>query len=667
MANDIEILRQLENEIATKLKAIKFDDIMFAGSGGTYSVDNNDNIVGLNLAGLELVQFPPSLLKLKCLKRLSMKNTGLSELPKEINQLKNLQEFALTENNLRQLPPEILDLDLRLTVGSGALREKNITLKGNPLESPPFEIIQNGRNALEEYFRSLEGKKQALNEVKVLLVGDGGAGKTSLVKRLIGDKFNSNEPETHGINIRNWGTEANGKKVKLNIWDFGGQEIMHATHQFFLSKRSLYILVLDGRRDEKTEYWLKHIESFGGDSPILIVINKIDQNSAFEVNRKTLLDKYEGIKGFYRVSCATGEGINTFVEGLRNALAYVELLQTIWATNWFQVKTRLENETNDFINYGEYIEICKNENITDESSQKILVEFLNDLGVILHFRDYELLDTHVLDPKWVTEAVYKIINSKELAKNNGVLILNLLDEILKKTKEADYYYPPDRYKYIIDLMKKFELCYEIDIRMALIPDRLGIQEPEFIFDYKSSLRFVIEYDFLPKSIMPRFIIKMHKNIKDNLRWRTGVVIEDKNLESIAVIRSDDEEKKIDIYVNGSQKRDYFAIILYFFREINGGFEKLGFTEKVPMPDNPEVTISYSHLKLLDEKGFIAYIPDGSLREYNVKELLGEVQHDKASLLDSLDSSFAIRRAKKARCTLKNEQRQHNKPAKSAIR
>jgi hypothetical protein len=45
---------------------------------------------------------------------------------------------------------------------------------------------------------------------------------------------------------------------------------MHATHQFFLSKRSLYILVLDGRKEEDAEYWLKHIESFGGDSPVLM-------------------------------------------------------------------------------------------------------------------------------------------------------------------------------------------------------------------------------------------------------------------------------------------------------------------------------------------------------------------------------------------------------------
>ena len=58
----------------------------------------------------------------------------------------------------------------------------------------------------------------------------------------------------------------------LNIWDFGGQEIMHSTHQFFFTKRTVYILVVNARQNEnkdKTEKWLKRIESFGGDSPVI--------------------------------------------------------------------------------------------------------------------------------------------------------------------------------------------------------------------------------------------------------------------------------------------------------------------------------------------------------------------------------------------------------------
>ncbi len=69
----------------------------------------------------------------------------------------------------------------------------------------------------------------------------------------------------------------------------------------------------------------------------------------------------------------------------------------------------------------------------------------------MHFKDFSLLDTHVLEPKWVTEAVYKIVNSKQLAENRGILNLCSLNEILKQETKDDYCYLPEKYPYIINL------------------------------------------------------------------------------------------------------------------------------------------------------------------------------------------------------------------------
>ncbi len=132
------------------------------------------------------------------------------------------------------------------------------------------------------------------------------------MKRLFKKRFDAKEPQTHGIAIRDGIIKTGNKSILTHFWDFGGQEIMHATHQFFLSKRSHYILVLDGRKDEDPEYWFKHIETFGGNSPLLVVINKVDQNPGFDVNRKFYVEKYPFIKGFIRLSCKTEEGFYTF-------------------------------------------------------------------------------------------------------------------------------------------------------------------------------------------------------------------------------------------------------------------------------------------------------------------------------------------------------------------
>ena len=595
------------------------------------------NLVGIDLSGNQLTFLSPEILKLKNLSYLNVSKIQLTSLPPEISKLKNLSYFDLSENQLTFLPPEISELRnlTKLDVSGNQLKEippeiaelKNLTtlfLSGNSLENLPLEIVKKGIEAIRNYFKSFEEEKRPLNEVKVLLVGEGGSGKTSLVKRLLGKGFDGNEHQTQGININAWKFKYKDKEIKVNFWDFGGQEIMHATHQIFLSKRSLYILVLDSRRDEKAEYWLKHIRSFGGDSPVLVVLNKIDENPSFELNRKFLQEKYPSIKGFFQVSCKNNRGIEVFSRKLKSELAKVNHLQITWAKSWFNVKTKLENMNCDFITYKQYLNMCLEEKVGNKSSQDTLVDFLNDLGVIVHFKDISLLDTHVLEPRWITEGIYKIINSETLVKRKGVLRFSLLDDILEQEKEGDYYYPPNRYNYIINLMKKFELCYAIDDETVLLPDLLAIPEPDFDFDFTGALKFFIEYDFLPRSVMPRFIVKMNIDIKDNLRWRTGVFLEDEKFNSSAVVRADIEAKRISIYVNGNQRRDYFAVILQRFQEINNSFEKLKAIEKIPLPDNPEISVSYDHLIKLESKGIETYMPDGSDNEYNVSDLLGTV-------------------------------------------
>ncbi len=60
-------------------------------------------------------------------------------------------------------------------------------------------------------------------------------------------------------------------------------------------------------------------ESFGGDSPVIVVINKIDQNVSYDVNRKFLRDKYDGIFAFVRISCSTGDGIVELISTINDS------------------------------------------------------------------------------------------------------------------------------------------------------------------------------------------------------------------------------------------------------------------------------------------------------------------------------------------------------------
>ena len=68
--------------------------------------------------------------------------------------------------------------------------------------------------------------------------------------------------------------------MQLGTWDFGGQDLYHATHQFFLTERSLYILVWNARygyEQGKLYYWLDTIQAKAPNSPVLIVATHIDE------------------------------------------------------------------------------------------------------------------------------------------------------------------------------------------------------------------------------------------------------------------------------------------------------------------------------------------------------------------------------------------------------
>ncbi|AFY57475.1 leucine-rich repeat (LRR) protein [Rivularia sp. PCC 7116] len=207
------------------------------------------NLQSLYLDNNQLSSLPAEIGQLTNLQSLYLDNNQLSSLPPGIGQLTNLQTLYLDNNQLNSLPTEIGRLNSSL---------KNLLLDGNPLKSLPPEIqYQNSKAILNFYKQQLEQTIDNLYEAKFLIIGEGGAGKTSLAKKIEDEnyKLNPNEESTQGIDVIQWKFPLeNGKEFRVNIWDFGGQEIYHQTHQFFLTKRSLYALVADSRRENTNFY-----------------------------------------------------------------------------------------------------------------------------------------------------------------------------------------------------------------------------------------------------------------------------------------------------------------------------------------------------------------------------------------------------------------------------
>ena len=501
---------------------------------------------------------------------------------------------------------------------------------------PPVELFEGedgGREAVPEYFSEIRNNSKKLNEVKIIILGESSAGKTSLVRHLENENFDEAEGQTHGIRIRRLNFEmSDGDEVMTNVWDFGGQEIMHATHQFFLSRRSIYVLVLSSRNEERVEKWLKHAASYGGRSPVLVVLNKIDENPAFQVNQKQLVSKYPQIKGFHRISCKTGDGVVAFREALRQEIDQSDTRITPFPVKWLAVKQHFAGMEADYIDTAQFEQVCLANGIERQVTQEVLLQFLHDLGLVINFRNLRNFDTQILNPLWLTNGVYRIINSYIVAASGGVLREADFDRVVndpryspENTAGRVFHYPRNKLHYIVRVMQEFELCYQLDPATYVVPQLLPVQEP----DYKhegATIRFIVEFpEYMPDSIFPRLMVRLHGFIYNNLHWRTGMILQKAVfINAVARVRWDREDQKIMIDVSGEERRRLLSYVRETLKEITRDFTNLPFNELVPVPGTSE-PIPYLHLVKAEEKGkkeiFIGQIGEDVL----VKDMLDGVE------------------------------------------
>ncbi len=609
------------------------------------------NLQKLCLHNNQISIIPKVISKLINLQELYLYGNQISIIPEEISQLTNLTVLAIEGNEIRAIPDKITQLynlqTLRLSsnlisIIPDELRQltklKMLDLRYNPL-AIPIEILIDIENPTAIIDFWLERERQPLNEAKVILVGQGTVGKTSLVKRLLDNQFDAGERKTDGINIRNWQITAKNEQVKLRVWDFGGQEIMHATHQFFLTERSLYLLVINTREDElanRIEYWLKLIESLGNQAPVIIVGNKIDDHP-LDLDRHGLQTKYPNIKGFIGTSCATGLGISELKQKITAIIAneMPHVFDPI-PVKWLNLKDKLEQDDRDYITYQEYEQKCIDTGINRESSRHTLVRLLHELGIVLNFaEDKRLKDTNVLNPEWVTVGAYRVINDNLLmTEHKGVLHWQDSVRIFqpKSRKDRDDYPTVESRKFILRMMEKFELCFPMedynhqDYPDYLIPDLLPKEEPD-TGEWKECLNFEYHYDkVLPNSVISRFIVKSHDLIaRTNYRtyWRTGVILANKEGNK-AYVKADLEDAKIFIHISGNSptRRSFLSIIRHTFDQIHDR-PKLTPDERVCLPDKPKESVSYDHLLKLEKRGKADY--SNSDRDYNIRELLDGIE------------------------------------------
>lgn len=520
----------------------------------------------------------------------------------DITPLKNLltiETLILTDNPIQELPEWITDFDQKIKwieLGATTFARIGIFLFNTIMISPPGEIIRQGKEKIRNYFKQMdEQDEDFLFEAKLLILGEPGAGKTTLARKIkhSAAPLPDEKETTKGIDVHQYHfpifsedfpqfqfpEKIQNRKFYLNLWDFGGQEIYKATHRFFLNERSLYALVADSRNEDTDfNYWLHIEEIFGGESPLIIVLNE-------KYSRKRNIGVSEIRKRFLNVreiaSVDFADKDYQQLEMLKKSIRYyVSRLPHIGSkipAKWTIVRSVLVNDLRNTITLQDYLAICDQAGIAQPEDALVLSQYFHDIGVFLHFQDDELLNkTIFLNPTWTTTAVYKILDHEILNVSNGRFTKEDSNAIWV---EKEYMFVRNE---LLRLMQRFFLAYQIGTSGEyIVPERLQNEQPVYPWQEHDNLMLRYEYDiFMPKGILSQFIVQMHRFIKDHGKvWRRGVILQREG--AVAEVIETYDARAIKVRVLGNGRRDFLTIIGDQIDAINAQYKKLDVEKMIP--------------------------------------------------------------------------------------
>ncbi|MEZ5386681.1 MAG: COR domain-containing protein [Prosthecobacter sp.] len=292
---------------------------------------------------------------------------GLRELPMFLRRL-DLRESAV--ENLPDFPDALDYVDLRDTRSLERLPDKigkprTLLMQGSGLGKVlPDELFGEGvdYNSAPNVLAHFERARTLDHEIKVILLGNGRAGKSSLARRLSAGTFDPNEVTTHGIRLWSFPLEFSpvdephaSAKATVNVWDFAGQDLYHHTHRLFFQNKAIFLVCDtaagpgaspegDGQDDDLLPkgwdvnrnllYWREQIEALGsspgmdGPPPLLVIRTKADRDHEAPAGqrKKEFITKCgEALQGLELIDfgAESGEGLEALQTAIKKAVADV--------------------------------------------------------------------------------------------------------------------------------------------------------------------------------------------------------------------------------------------------------------------------------------------------------------------------------------------------------
>ncbi|MCA1604096.1 MAG: hypothetical protein LC775_01095, partial [Acidobacteria bacterium] len=255
--------------------------------------------------------------------------------------------------------------------------------------------------------------------------------------------------------------------MTIRTWDFGGQEVYRITHQFFFSRRALYLMVWNAREGQEqngVEGWLRRIRLRVGTECRAIVVATHSDERRPELDFPQLQRTLPGmLAGHCDVDNQSGNGIADLREMIAGEAASLPQMGQLLSSRWLAVRDEVSDlaEAEPQIPYEQFVATCERHSVTGDAIGT-LVNLLHDLGQVIYYGEDEgLRELVVLNPEWLTKAIGRVLEDQPTRQAHGVLDHARLKEIWQEQPDRSGY--PTRYHpYFLRLMEKFDVSYRLD-------------------------------------------------------------------------------------------------------------------------------------------------------------------------------------------------------------
>jgi internalin A len=647
----------------------------------------------LDLSKNKITAIPDSLAQLAKLQILFLENNKITAIPDSLAQLAKLQILDLENNKITAIPDslaqlaklQILDLENnKITAIPDFLAQlanlKTLTLSGNPL---PEELLAALKQGIPTFFRYLESTAKSKvypRTVKLVLLGEPKSGKTTLLEALQGNPLPCEESrqETLGVNVVTIekAHPTDHQPMYLSAWDFAGQHIEHATHQFFLTENAIYLILWNARQGAASGkhdlwYWLELLKMRVREPKFLLVATHTEHTPP-DLNLADIESSYSGCQGHFPVELSTLKGVSSLEAKILELAAASPSMRAPWPPEWRDVRdeVRKVRKQQPYMTPETFTAFMKTNGVTGEEAQRDLAGQLHHLGEILYFQERdELSSLVILNPEWVTELIALVLRSQQVREHSGILRKADLDQLWDK---ADL--KPEVRDHLIHLMDWFDLTYSTGhtTDLGIVVEALPYSKPEDLKQIElppdePQMEMIFRFPSLQRRLPPGIptwgIARAHRYSSQHTPWRDAARFEDNNTKSHALILASDTRKEVRLRVAADYPPFFFgqlqAILLDTFKRYPGAVPELRF----PCPCRPGCTTSYLYETVVkrwrDHKDVYC---DLSAEDVSVESLLSGAQRRPETPEGRLALLSEIRRQFTAQRHAQNQQMEKNCPS-----